>query len=405
MRLNSDPDRQPAFLSYGFRPFFLLAGLYAALAIAAWAGWLLIHDIPGVMVTPTFSVAPHHWHGHEMIHGFAVAVISGFMLTAVPSWTGARRIAGTPLLALALLWLAGRLAMWFSAALPVWLVAAADLAYLPVFAAMVVGGLMVRPAPRNLVFLVFLLLLAAANGFIHAEWAGLAHDMASRALSFSVHLLALMVALIGGRIIPGFTRNALIMREPGAVLPRSFAWLDRMALGLLAALAACVALGIGGWIAGVLAAGAALAHLARLSFWRGGATLRTPLLWSLHLAYGLLGVALAAIAMAHVTDWIAPSAAQHLMAIGGIGGMTLAVMTRAALGHTGRPLVVGRMVALTYGLIAAAALVRSIAPELFPRHYMTAILLAAVLWAAGFILFAIIYFPVLTGPSIPKRGA
>ncbi|MCB1380356.1 MAG: NnrS family protein [Alphaproteobacteria bacterium] len=401
--MNSDPDRQVPFLSYGFRPFFLFAGLYAVLAIAAWTGWLALHDMPGVWITPTFAGPPQQWHAHEMIFGFGMAVVSGFMLTAVPSWTGARRIAGTPLLLLALLWLAGRAAIWFSAFLPPIVVAIADLAHLPVLAVMVLGGLMVRPAPRNLVFFVFLALLTVANVMIHAEWWDFTSDTASPALDAAVLLLALMVAIIGGRVVPAFTRNVLVMRGPSTALPRSFAWLDRVSLASLAILAGLAAAQIEGPPTALVAGVAAAGHLGRLSFWRGMATGGAPILWSLHLAYLFLGLGLAALALAHATGMLAVSAALHLLAIGAIGGMTLAMMTRAALGHTGRPLRVVRPIAGAYALVALAALVRALGVDLLPGHYMAVIYVAGILWVAGFGIFSAVYAPILVGPPLPKN--
>lgn len=403
--MNSNPDNQPPFLSYGFRPFFLLAGIYAALSVSVWVAWLAAHDLPGVLITPPFAAAPHLWHGHEMIFGYASAVISGFMLTAVPSWTGARRIAGTPLLVLSTVWLAGRCAVWFAAFLPPLAVAAIDLAYLPLLAAMVAGGLLVRPAPRNLVFLLFLSLLTVANGFVHAEWMGLTEASASPALAFAILQVSLMVAVIGGRIVPAFTRNVLMVERPDARLPRSFPLLDKLALVSLAAVALLVALQVEGPVTGSVALVSALAHAARLAFWRGEATLHRPILWSLHAAYGFLVLGLAVLGLAHLTGLVGVTSALHLLAIGGVGGMTLAVMSRVALGHTGRPLSVRRPIVVSYALILASALLRGLGVEIFADHYMAVVILAGLFWIAGFTIFAAGYWSILVGPPVPKRSA
>ena len=404
--MNSDPDQQHPFLSYGFRPFFLFAGLYGTIAILTWLGWLLLHDIDGGMALPAFAGPPHLWHGHEMIFGYATAVLSGFILTAVPSWTGARRIAGTPLFILATVWLAGRLAMWFSVFLPPLLVALIDLAHLPLLAAFIAGGLLVRPAPRNLVFLLFLLLLTLANGAFHAEWAGFTEATASRGLEGALLLLSLMLAIIGGRIVPAFTRNALNRGDADqSSLPRSFNWLDRAAILSTAALAVLTVAEAGEPALGGVAAIAAIANLSRLSFWRWRATLASPILWSLHLSYGFLGLAFGALAVAHFTGWIGVTSAMHLLAIGAIGGMTLAVMTRASLGHTGRPLVTARPIGVAYAMVAAAAIVRSLGVEIFPAHYMAVLAAAALLWIGAFAIFSGIYLPILTGPAQRLRTA
>ena len=399
--MNSDPDRQPPFLSYGFRPFFLLASVYAAFAILAWTGWLLAHDLPGVMIIPTFAGAPHLWHGHEMVFGYSTAVLAGFMLTAVPSWTGARRIAGPPLVFLAVLWIAGRVAVWFSASLPAGLVAIIDIGFLPVLGGMVAAGLLVRPAPRNLQFLVILLLLAAANGAVHAEWMGLVEDKASQALGAAIMLLALMVGIIGGRIVPAFTRNVLIMRGDNA-LPRSFPAVDYLALGALALLMVVTAFGVEGPAVAFIAFVAAAAHGVRLAFWRGLSTLNSPILWSLHLAYGFLVLSLAALGLAHLGIGLGITSAMHLLSVGAIGGMTLAVMSRVALGHTGRALTVSKPIVVAYVLLAASALVRAFGVELLPGHYIAMLVVAGVLWVVAFTIFAALYVPILTGPSVPK---
>jgi len=399
--MNSDPDRQPPFLSYGFRPFFLFAGLYAVAVITVWVAWLELHDVRGVLIVPTFAGPPHLWHGHEMIYGFAAAVLSGFMLTAVPSWTGARRIAGWPLALLAAVWLTARAAMWFSAYLPPLAVAVIDLAHLPLLAAYVAAGLMVRPAPRNLVFIAFLLLLALANAAYHAEIIGWSDDTASPALAFAILVLALMVTIIGGRIVPSFTRNVLNRANaaPGS-LPRSFPWLDRLAIVSIAILAALRPFDPGDALLGAIALIAAAANLARLWSWRWQSTLGAPILWSLHLSYLLLAAGLADLGFAYMTGKVSVTSAMHLLSIGGIAGMTLAVMTRASLGHTGRPLQTAPAIGLAYGLLAAAAVVRAWGVELVSGHYVTMLAVAGGLWIAAFGLFAVIYFPILTGPSL-----
>lgn len=401
--MNSDPDSQPPLLSFGFRPFFLLAGVYAVLAMLAWMTWLGLHSMNVEVQTPSFAGAPHLWHGHEMIFGYATAVISGFILTAVPNWTGARRVAGTPLFVLVMLWLAGRAAMWFSGFLPAALVAALDMAHLPALTILVALGLFVRPAPRNLIFLLLLTLLVCANAAVHAQWLGLTADSATGGLAFGLMTISLLVVIVGGRVVPSFTRNALMRESPAQSLPRSFPLLDGATILASALLVACTLFALPGSVTGAIALAAALLNGARLALWRSTAVLGEPILWSLHLAYAWIPVGYAALAAAHLIGVPHEAAALHVVAIGAIGGMTLAVMTRAALGHTGRPLSVSRPIAVAYGLIAVAAVVRGFGPSLMPSHYFALIFLSGGLWIAGFGIFAIGYCSILTGPPLPKQ--
>lgn len=401
--MNSDPDLQPPLLSFGFRPFFLLSGVYAVVAMAAWMTWLGLHSANLVVATPSIAGAPRFWHGHEMVFGYTTAVISGFILTAVPNWTGARRIAGTPLLVLVLLWLAGRLAMWFSVFLPAAFVATVDMSHLPALMVIVALGLFVRPAPRNLVFLLLLTVLMLANGAVHAQWLGLADDSAARGLTIGLITETLFVVIIGGRVVPAFTRNAFVRMGGGKPLPRSFPLLDKASIIAAALLVGCYILALPGLVTGAVASTAALLNGARLSFWRIAAVRGKPILWSLHLAYAWVAIGFAVLACFHFFGWFSEAAALHILAIGAVGGMTLAVMTRAALGHTGRSLKVGRPVALAYSLIAMAAAVRGFGPGLLPSYYFAAIFMAGGLWIAGFMIFAISYYSILTGPSRPKQ--
>ncbi len=399
--MNDDPGRQPPILSFGFRPFFLLSGLYAVLAMAFWMIWLALHSAKTVVVNPSFSGAPHVWHGHEMVFGYATAAIAGFILTAVPSWTGAQRIAGTPLLVLVTLWIIGRLAVWFSAFLPPFLVAAADMVFLPVLLVFVAFGLLVRPAPRNLIFLLILAVLVLANAHVHAEWLGLADNTAVRGLALGLVTETLLIVVVGGRVTPAFTRNALMQQGNDRDLPRHFPALDILSIASASALVICYLLSSPGWLTGSTALIVSLANGARLSFWRFSAIRNEPILWSLHLGYAWVVVGSALLAGHHLLGLLSETAALHVLGIGAVGGMTVAVMTRAALGHTGRELKVSPSITVAYILVAAAALVRSLGPAVLPAGYYYLIFLSGGLWLVGFTLFAIVYFPILVLPSVP----
>lgn len=401
--MNSDPDDQIPFLSTGFRPFFLCAGLYAIVAMAAWIAWLMLHGANAVILKPTIAIPAHLWHGHEMLFGYVSAVITGFMLTALPGWTGTRRVTGARLAGLLMIWAAGRMVMWFSTFLPALVVATIDMSYLPLLAGIVASGLIQRPAPRNLIFLVLLSALIVANGAFHGEWSGLTGDTASWGLALALLTTVLLIVILGGRIIPAFTRNALTRKGHERNLPRSVEIVDSASILGMAAAVACHALALSDTITGLVAAMAAAANFVRLGMWRWRATLSEPIVWSLHLAYLWVPVGLAALSAAMLGDWLSHSAAMHLLAIGAIGGMTLAMMSRAPLGHTGRSLIVTGPVAIAYLLIAIAALLRGFGLEFLSANYFLVILLAGTFWITGFVIFVVTYASILTGPSLKQQ--
>ena len=403
--MNNDPDDQTPFLSIGFRPFFLAAGIYAVLAMLAWIAWLALHSVNALVLTPTISVPAHLWHGHEIMFGYAVAVISGFMLTAVPGWTGARRVAGLALVVLLTVWFVGRIGVWFSAFLPAAVVAVLDMAFLPLLAGTVALALIKRPAPQNVIFLALLTVLIVANGAVHMEWLGLSENTASWGLSVAVVDTTLMIVILGGRIIPSFTRNALLRRDSWQPLPQTFSLLDKASIASAATVLLCYLVSAPGLVTGIVAAVAAAANLTRLSFWCWRSTLGQPILWSLHLAYLWIPAGYAALAAAFLGDWLPHSAALHFLAVGAIGGMTLAMMTRAPLGHTGRPLVVVLPIAVSYLFIAVAALLRGLVLDTFPASYFTIVFIAGGLWIAGFAIYVFVYAPILTGPSVKDAPA
>jgi len=374
--------------AYGFRPFFLAAGTWAIVAIAAWAFLLRAGG------APFGALAPMLWHGHEMLYGFIGAAIGGFLLTAVPSWTGTRGFAGAPLALLAALWLAGRLAFAAAGFLPVALVAALELAYLPALA-FLIGRSLLRERNRNFPMLVIVAVLWGVDAaFLRSAFAGNfgAADLALRA---GIGLVLLLVTIIGGRIVPAFTANALRSRGKAADIrhwkPVEVAAIGAMALAVIVDAAAPLSTA-----AGAVAALAALAQAIRLAGWRSLRTLDDPIVWVLHAAYAWLPLGLALKAVHHLAG--APWAAQwlHALTIGAAATMILAVMTRASLGHTGRPLVVGRSIAVAYGLLLLAALLRTFGPFLLPLSYLATVESAALAWIAAFAIFVVVYAPILT---------
>ncbi len=382
-----------ALFDYGFRPFFLAAGAYGALSILAWVctywGALALPiEWPGVL-----------WHGHEMVFGFAAAGLAGFMLTAVPNWTGERAERGAMLLALSLVWLAGRVVLWVSAVVPAPAVALIDLAFIPSLGAVVGRGLLAglaKTGPRNLIFLALLALFWSGDLLTHLDALGICPGIALTGLHLGIDVLLLAITIVGGRIIPAFTANAL--RKAGSVrLPRAAAPLDAAAiLSMAVFLVVDVALG-SGRVLGAVALLAAALNGVRLALWRPLSTLRDPLLAVLHLGYGwlVLGLLLSAAAGLSEGEILAPTAALHALTAGAIGTMLLAVMSRAALGHTGRPLVASPPTVAAYALLSLGAALRIVAP-LLGSSGTAALAAAGALWALAMILFTAVHAPILT---------
>ena len=367
--------------------------------MAAWLAWLGLHAGGAAIRSPTIDVAPHLWHGHEMIFGYGLAVLAGFFLTAVPSWTGAPAAPAVFVSVTGAIWLAGRLAVWFSAWLDPFVVALIDLAFLPPLMLRIGLNLRRRPQPHNLMLVGLLTLTLAGNVLVHLEWTGIATDTADAGLRLGLLTIAALITIIGGRVIPGFTKNALVRRGLTDKLPVNHGVVTTGGIAAAVLLALSAAAGLPDAVLGILALAAALFNGARLAGWRTQATLGEPILWSLHLAYAMLVLGYGVLAAAYLTGWPHEAAALHLTAIGAVGGMTLAMMSRAALGHTGRALTVSRGMALAYPAIAAAALIRAFGPGLAPGLYNAAMMVSGGLWVAGFAIFVAAYWPILTGPD------
>ncbi len=385
-----------ALFAYGFRPFFWAAGAFALLAITA---WLWIH---GTGALPLRGQPSLLWHGHEMLYGFVGAAIAGFLLTAVPSWTGARGFAGAPLILLAALWLAGRLAFAGAASLPLALVAVCELAFFPALVVLLAPPLL-RAHNRNTPLLLVLAAIWVSDAVFLFALARGDVLLARVTLLVAIDVILLLVTVIGGRIVPVFTANALRSRgeEPGI---RGSRWLDGAVIGAMVVVVLVDAAAPWRSAAGIVAAVAAAAQTWRMSRWRSTRTFHEPLVWSLHLAYAWLPAGLALKATHLLTG--APWAAHwlHALTIGVAGSMVLAVMTRAALGHTGRPLVAARATATAYVLLSLAALVRVVAPSLADLEYRWTVITAGVLWIAAFALYVITYTPILMRPRVDGRA-
>lgn len=384
----------PAILSYGFRPFFLFAGLWAGLSMLLWIALLT----GGISLPTRFDAIA--WHSHEFVFGYTSAVISGFLLTAVPNWTGRLPVVGWPLAGLVFLWLAGRVAVACSAHLPASWVAATDMVHLAAMMGFLAREITVGKNWRNLPVLVLLLLLLGANGVFH--WQANADIPAGEniGLRLGIAVEVFLIALIGGRIIPSFTRNWLAARKTTR-LPAQWSAFDKSNMALTAAaLLMYVALPEGVATA-VLGVAAGIANLIRLMRWQGHQTLCEPLLWSLHLAYAFLGFGfiMVAVAALGLFDY---AAAVHLWLAGTVGLMTIAVMTRATRGHTGRQLTAPPSTALIYALAVLAVVARVLAAVVADK--LLFLYAASAAWVTAFTLFVAIYGPYLLQRT-PKKAA
>lgn len=387
--------RGPALLGQGFRPFFLMAALWAVVAMVLWVVML-----SGRAPLPV-RFDPVTWHAHEFLFGYLSAVLAGFVLTAVPNWTGRMPVTGWPLAGLAGLWIAGRAAVAFSAGLPWQAVMAADLAMIATLLALLLREVIPGRNWRNLPVLALIAVYGLGNALFHveAERQGVAFDGVGMRLGLAGAVM--LISLIGGRIVPGFTRNWLAARG-GRRLPVPPGRGDAAVLILTAlVLPAFVARPDLPWLPwALLAVGAA--HLWRLSRWRGDRVLAEPLLWVLHLGYAMLALGFGAEAVAGF-GWLTQAAARHVWLAGAVGIMTLAVMSRATLGHTGRALGAGAGSVAIYLALAASVLFR-LAAGLPAAPSTTALHLSAALWIAGFAGFVTIYGPMLTRPRVAARA-
>ena len=377
----------PEFLREGFRPMFLAAGLWATLVVPLWiAVWLGAIAYSG-------PLGPMMWHVHEMMFGYVGAALGGFVLTAVPTWTGRRPLRGAPLAALALAWLAGRAAMWWSDALGPVPTAALDLAFLGALAVFVAHEIVAGRNWRNLPVLAGLALMVAANALFHLAAMDVA-DVAELAARLSIAVMSMLLAFVGGRIVPSFTRNWFAKRDgPGIVAPMGK--FDKVTL-------AVTAVGLATWagsapapVPGALLAAAGLLNLARLARWRGWKTLAEPLLTALHVGYLWLAIGLGLLGVSMLREWVSETLALHVLTIGAMGTMTLAVMTRAILGHTGRDLHAGPWVVAIYVLVTVPVFTRA-AFEVVPD---TVLLWAtAGAWSLAFAVFTAVHAPMALRP-------
>ena len=381
----------------GFRPFFLLAGFDALINMAI---WLAAYHDPGFWPIRAFPAM--YWHAHEMLFGFAGAAIAGFLLTAVPGWTGRPSYSGVRLISLIALWLAGRLAMAPFGLLPPAAEDAIDLAFFPAMILVLAPPLLRARKFRNLPFVGILALFFLANLCFHLGVRGVLATGEQIGLGIAMDLVMILIVIIGGRIIPAFTKSGLA-RHGIEVQLQANRWIELFAIvSIIAVLLGDMAMPLSP-ANGAVALVAAVAQTVRLARWHGHRAVRDPLIWVLHLGYAWLvaGLLLKAIwllvAAPFAEKWI------HALTVGAFATMILAVMTRASLGHTGRALIARPNVAACYAFISVSALIRVFAPIVFPTRYGTVVTISALFWIAAFGIFFLIFAPILARPRADGR--
>jgi len=391
---NLEHKHLAALWTLAFRPFFLATALWAALALAVWILLFLTDNA----LPSRFD--PLTWHIHAMLFGFVPAAIAGFILTAVPNWTGRPPIQGTLLIGLVVLWLLGRIVCLISAVLPLWPTAAIDVAFLVALCAVVAREVVAARNWRNVMMPFPIGVLAIANLLMYLE---LAQVRVPAGIGWRIALAAIiaLVSAIGGRIIPAFTRNWLVACR-AARLPAAHDRIDSAALASLHTGLIAWAFFSHSQLVGMVLLLAAVLNFSRLARWRGTATLREPLLAILHLGYGWLALGAALLGVSLLSSLVPEAAAIHAFTTGAISIMILAVMTRVALGHTGRPLKADRITALIYGAITLAAVTR-ISASFAGGFYFVLLVISALLWITSFLGFVWKYASILVSPRIDER--
>ncbi len=381
------PPEGFALFALGFRPFYLLAALFSAVSVLVWLAVLRGQAWHGFL-------SPLAWHQHEMTFGFALGVVAGFLLTAGRLWTGLRTPEGFALVALAVLWLAARVLMFTGPALAAGLV---DGSFPFVLAAIMARLIVASRNWRNAFVVALLVALGVANLGFHLEHAQLLDWPADLPVRAALFLVLFLVVVMSGRVIPGFTANAFpqagVRRQPR---------LDAAALGLTFAAFVGAVFALPAWWVAPAALLAAVLHVLRQWHWQPFATRDQPILWVLHLSHAWIPLGCALLAF-NALGWVAQPVALHALGVGALGGTVIGMITRTALGHTGRALVVGRLEASAYLMVHAAAFAR-VAAGLVPElGYTVLVAAAAWLWAGAFTIYFIVYLPRLVRPRLDGR--
>lgn len=376
----------PALFSYGFRPFFLFGAAWSALALAIWLPML-----SGYLSLPT-ALAPIDWHVHELIYGYVPAVVAGFLLTAVPNWTGRLPVVGAPLMALFSIWAIGRVAVAMSWVLTPIVAAVIDLLFLAALGAVVAREVVSGKNWRNLKVLAAVAALFVGNAVFH--WEVISGGAGGYGMRIGLAATLILIMLIGGRIIPSFTRNWLARRQAGR-LPATFDNADMAVMAVSGTALVIWVISPDGRATAWLAVAAAVLNVWRLSRWAGDRTFAEPLVLILHIAFAFVPVGFGLLALSiFAPSLVAATGALHGWTAGAVGLMTIAVMTRASLGHTGQTLTATRPIQVIYLAATVSVLARIVAAFHVWREPMLHV--AAVAWITAFVGFVIVYGPLLT---------
>ena len=383
-------------LRLGFRPFFLSGAIFSVVAIVLWL----------LMYKGTVNFSPlgggYWWHIHEMIFGFGCAIIAGFLLTAVQNWTGVRGAQGTSLLILFILWLAGRIVVLFPDLLGAELTTIIDLSFLPAVAFVLGKPIIAIKQYRNLFFVPLLLLFTIANSEMHLAIYNSDTFTITYAAYAGVMLVTFLMSVMAGRVVPMFTANGT--QTPKATpLP----WLDKVTNGCLAIAMLYLLLepvvGFSETFFGILLIVAGIFQTMRWLRWRPWITLGVPLLWSIHASIKFIAYGLIVLGLSYLIAEIPSNHIWHLLTVGGMGGLILAMISRVSLGHTGRPLAPPKAMTLAYIFITLAALIRALGPWVLPEKTMIFIDISGVFWLLAFGIFAVTYAPMLMSPRTDGR--
>lgn len=379
--MNNITNTNFPLFNLGFRPLFLLAGLSSIIFIGIWS--LILSNY--LNINPYFDTLL--WHQHEMLFGYTAAVIAGFLLTAAQNWTGVRGLHGSALFLLCALWLIARLMILFMPASLGWLIASIDILFFPMVAYYIARQVIKKKQFRNLVFIPILLFFAIGNGMIHMEMLGMAKT-ANQGISLGLWLCVILMTILGGRVIPFFTGNALPNLEI-----RQHKFIEILAIVSLLLTVIFNLLG-NNILCSVFAMVAFIVHTIRLYGWRSIGTLNTPILWILHTGYAWIIIGLGLTALEPIIN-INHSFASHAFAVGGIGCLTLGMMARVSLGHTGRPIIPAPIMTFAFIFINLAALFRIFGTMFLSSHINSMLQISAVCWLIAFTIFVYKYVPIL----------
>lgn len=375
------------FFALAFRPFFFMAGISALLLMAL---WLVIYR--GVLPAPAYygTIA---WHGHEMLFGYTAAVVVGFLLTATKNWTGIQTVRYWPLAGLTLAWVLGRLAPFVPGLSPVE-IAFWDMLFLPLAAVALTFPLFKSRQKHNIPLAFLVLILACANALFHLDLLGLSEDTLQAGIRLGVGMVVTLLVVMGGRVIPFFIERGL-----QGVMIRKWEWIERLALASILAYVLVQTLFPQSTVAMVVALAAAAINGIRVAGWYHRKIWSVSLLWVLYLGYSWVAVGLLMQALS-ISGWISPMLSLHALTVGAIGVLTLGMMARVAIGHTGRQMQAHPLMGWAFALVVMAAVVRVVVPLIFPERYALWIDIAGGLWLFAFLPFFLIYFPILTRPRV-----